>query len=110
MPTYKTPGVYTEEISKFPPSVAEVATAVPAFIGYTEKAERFGQNLTNVPTRVKSLLEYQEIFGGGFVVPTLDIVLDPLDSLLELDDSLADVATDFRLLAAENKHGKTLHE
>ncbi|OUL37356.1 phage tail protein [Nostoc sp. T09] len=36
--TYKTPGVYIEEISKFPPSVAEVATAIPAFIGYTEKA------------------------------------------------------------------------
>jgi len=77
MPTYKTPGVYTEEISKFPPSVAEVATAVPAFIGYTERAERFGQNLTNIPTRIKSLLEYRQIFGGGFVVPNFDVVLDP---------------------------------
>ena len=36
--TYKTPGVYIEEIPKFPPSVAPVATAIPAFIGYTEKA------------------------------------------------------------------------
>ncbi|WP_208350547.1 phage tail sheath C-terminal domain-containing protein [Aetokthonos hydrillicola] len=36
--TYKTPGVYIEEISKFPPSIAEVATAIPAFIGYTQKA------------------------------------------------------------------------
>lgn len=35
--TYKTPGVYVEEISKFPPSIAEVATAIPVFIGYTEK-------------------------------------------------------------------------
>ena len=34
MPTYKTPGVYVEEISILPPSVAEVATAIPAFIGY----------------------------------------------------------------------------
>ncbi|MBI3047675.1 MAG: phage tail protein [Acidobacteria bacterium] len=76
MPTYKTPGVYTEEISKLPPSVAEVATAIPSFIGYTEKAERFGQNLKNVPTRLKSLLEYQEIFGGGFVVPNFDVILD----------------------------------
>jgi len=33
---YKTPGVYVEEISTFPPSVAEVATAIPAFIGYTQ--------------------------------------------------------------------------
>lgn len=36
--TFKTPGVYIQEISKFPPSVAEVETAIPAFIGYTEKA------------------------------------------------------------------------
>ena len=34
--TYKTPGVYVEEISKFPPSVAQVETAIPAFIGYTQ--------------------------------------------------------------------------
>ena len=37
--TYKTPGVYVEEIPKFPPSVAPVDTAIPAFIGYTEKAQ-----------------------------------------------------------------------
>jgi uncharacterized protein len=36
--TYSTPGVYIEEIVKFPPSVAQVETAIPAFIGYTEKA------------------------------------------------------------------------
>lgn len=40
--TYRTPGVYIEEISKFPPSIAEVATAIPAFIGYTEKAVKGG--------------------------------------------------------------------
>jgi phage tail sheath protein FI len=80
MPTYKTPGVYTEEISKFPPSVAEVATAIPAFIGYTEKAERYGLNLTNVPTRIKSLLEYHEAFGGEFVVQTVDVVVNPANN------------------------------
>jgi uncharacterized protein len=69
MPTYKTPGVYIEEISKFPPSVAEVETAVPAFIGYTERAERRGESLINVPTRIVSLLEYQLLFGGE---PPLD--------------------------------------
>ena len=36
--SFKTPGVYVEEISTFPPSVAQVETAIPAFIGYTEKA------------------------------------------------------------------------
>jgi hypothetical protein len=34
---YKTPDVYVEEISLSPPSVAEVETAVPAFIGHTDR-------------------------------------------------------------------------
>ncbi len=62
--TYKTPGVYVEEISTFPASVAQVETAIPAFIGYTEKADDEGENLTLKPTRIGSLLEYQELFGG----------------------------------------------
>ncbi|MBP1653020.1 MAG: phage tail protein, partial [Bacteroidetes bacterium] len=39
MAEYKTPGVYIEEIPKLPPSIASVETAIPAFIGYTEKAQ-----------------------------------------------------------------------
>ncbi len=62
---YKTPGVYIEEISKFPPSVAAVATAIPAFIGYTETATKGGESLTNLPTRISSLLEYEQFFGGA---------------------------------------------
>ncbi len=54
---YKTPGVYLEEISKFPPSVAQVETAIPAFIGYTAKGPE------NEPTRISSMLEYETIFG-----------------------------------------------
>ncbi|MBD1848324.1 phage tail sheath family protein [Cyanobacteria bacterium FACHB-63] len=65
--TYKTPGVYIEEISKFPPSVAEVATAIPAFIGYTQKAVVNGRDLHNPkviqPIRITSLLEYEQSFG-----------------------------------------------
>src|SRR5262245_33259010 len=67
MANYKTPGVYVEEISTLPASVAPVATAIPAFIGYTEKRVRKGIVLSlNKPTRITSLLEYQEIFGGPF--------------------------------------------
>ena len=61
--TYKTPGVYVEEISKFPPSVADVPTAIPAFIGYTAYAKE-----TNVPIRISSLLEYELLFGGGAAI------------------------------------------
>jgi uncharacterized protein len=67
MANYKTPGVYVEEISKLPASVAPVATAIPAFIGYTEKRERNGVIIDPAtPVRITSLLEYQEIFGGSF--------------------------------------------
>ena len=65
MPTYKTPDVYVEEISVFPPSVAEVETAIPAFIGYTEKATKKAANdLILVPTKIFSLKEYEQYFGG----------------------------------------------
>ncbi len=57
MATYKTPGVYVEEISTLPPSVAEVETAIPAFIGFTEKGAK------NIPQRITSLVEYQIAFG-----------------------------------------------
>jgi phage tail sheath protein FI len=65
--TYKTPGVYVEEISKLPPSVAPVATAVPAFIGYTERATKdITGDLMGVPTRITAIAEYERYFGGPF--------------------------------------------
>jgi phage tail sheath protein FI len=62
---YKTPGVYIEEIAKFPPSVAPVETAIPAFIGYTQKADDAVPNDLNLkPTRISSMVEYEKYFGG----------------------------------------------
>ena len=57
MSKYRTPGVYIEEIPSFPPSVAQVETAIPAFIGYTEKGP-------DEPTRISSMVEYRNLFGG----------------------------------------------
>jgi phage tail sheath protein FI len=74
---YKTPGVYVEEIATLAPSVVAVETAIPAFIGYTEKAtDAAGNNLRLVPTRIKSLLEFQASFGGDFVPASYQVVLD----------------------------------
>ena len=53
----KAPGVYVEEISKLPPSVASVATAIPGFVGYTEKGTK------NTAIRVESLIDFEEKFG-----------------------------------------------
>jgi uncharacterized protein len=60
---YATPGVYIEEKSAFPNSAVPVATAVPAFVGYTEKAVKDKKSLLNVPTRISSLGEYILYFG-----------------------------------------------
>lgn len=71
MLTYQTPGVYVEEISTLPPSIAEVSTAVPAFIGYTESGyPGVGVRVA----RIDTLLDYERLFGGppaiGFGVTT----------------------------------------
>ncbi len=60
----KTPGVYIVEENAFPSSVVEVATAVPAFIGYTEKADNKGRSLLNKPFRITSFAEFITYFGG----------------------------------------------
>lgn len=59
----RTPGVYVTELSAFPPSVVGVQTAVPAFIGYTEKAEMSGKPVYLKPIRIGSLADYEQIFG-----------------------------------------------
>ncbi len=67
MADFKTPGVYVQEISTLPASIAPVATAIPAFVGYTAKREKNGETLPlNKPVRVSSYLEYKEIFGESY--------------------------------------------
>lgn len=76
MTNYKTPGVYIQEVSTFPPSVAAVETAIPAFIGYTEKADKNGINLHKIPTSVASLVEYEQLFGGASPLDISEVNLD----------------------------------
>jgi phage tail sheath protein FI len=60
----RTPGVYTTEIPTLPPSVAQVSTAIPAFIGYTQiNTNDSGESLLNIPTKIFSLKEYEQNFG-----------------------------------------------
>ena len=77
MANYRTPGVYIEEIPKFPPSVAQVQTAIPAFIGFTEKAkEEQDDDLHMKAWRIASLLEYREFFGGPQAEQNLVVTID----------------------------------
>lgn len=75
--TFKTPGVYVEEIPKLPPSVAQVETALPAFIGYTQKSTDGVEEFYKKPKRITSLVEFELYFGGG---PAPDITEVNVDS------------------------------
>jgi uncharacterized protein len=53
-----------KQLSALRQGVAEVETAIPAFIGYTEKAiSETGQSLHLTPTKIPSLAEYENKFG-----------------------------------------------
>jgi len=84
--SYSTPGVYVVEKSLFPPSVAQVETAVPAFIGYVEKAmDKKVDDLLMTPKKIESLLEYEKYFGKGpeKVINLVEIGAD--DTVVDVD-------------------------
>ncbi|MEM6377629.1 MAG: phage tail sheath C-terminal domain-containing protein [Bacteroidota bacterium] len=54
----RTPGVYVEEISTFPASIAQVETAVPAFIGCTQSGPAMR------PIRIANIADFIKVFGG----------------------------------------------
>lgn len=84
---YAIPGVYVEEIPKFPPSVAQVETAIPAFIGYTEKAlDTSGNSLAvNTPVRITSFTEFETRFGDAPPLGVSQIRLDASDNFIGAD-------------------------
>lgn len=65
MGEYKTPGVYIKEKNAFGNSVVEAETAIPTFIGYTEKARNGNDDLKNVPWKISSMTEFIQYFGGA---------------------------------------------
>lgn len=87
----KTPGVYIVEKNAFPNSVVEVATAVPAFIGYTQKADNRGKSLLNKPWRITSMSEFHNYFGFA-PMPQFNIEEKPADPNVEAAFSLGDSA------------------
>ncbi len=59
----QTPGVYIDEVNAFPNSAVEVATAVPAFIGYTPQASYEGTSYLNKPFKITSFQDFLTIYG-----------------------------------------------
>ncbi len=58
----KSPGVYINEIDAFGNAVVPVATAIPAFIGYTPQASYEGKSYSNIPQPITSLAQFQAIY------------------------------------------------
>ena len=58
----KSPGVYLNEVNAFSNSVVPVATAVPAFIGYTPQAQYAGKSYANVPQKISSFSDFKAFF------------------------------------------------
>ena len=65
MAQMKTPGVYIREKNAFSTTVVEAATAIPAFIGITEKAVNGSESLANKPWKITSMTEFNQYFGGA---------------------------------------------
>lgn len=58
--SYATPGVYIEEITTLPPSIAEIDTAIPAFIGTTT----LHKGNKAIKHEISSLREFEDRCGG----------------------------------------------
>ena len=83
MGEYKTPGIYIKEKNAFPNSVVEAETAIPAFIGLTEKAENGTESLLNKPVKISSMMEYNMYFGGA---PILKFMLSVESGVVNEDE------------------------
>src|SRR5690554_1167864 len=89
--SHTTPGVYIEEASSFPPSVSQVESALPAFIGYTQRAVVDGLDFhaeggrAIKPVKISSLSDYETYFGGPSRSTTLKIELNSDNSIAEID-------------------------
>ena len=76
MAQLKIPGVYVEETPTLPPRVSEVNSAIPAFIGYTQRTYFNKVTLLNQPRKIDSMLEFETIFGKGAPFKIENISLD----------------------------------
>ncbi len=74
------PGVYVQETGPTPPAIAQVETAVPVFIGYTERLPRGATRPTLSAQLIASYREYVRLFGesvpGFFLAQSVELFFD----------------------------------
>jgi len=87
-----TPGVYIQEIPVLPASIVSVPTAIPVFVGYTQKAsEVLPDDLKGKPFMIDNIIEYQQFFGLPWpetgLVATVDDTVAPPNVTVTLNES-----------------------
>ena len=96
----KTPGVYIVEKDTGANAVVQVSTAVPAFIGFTEKAEINGKSFHMKPIQISSLSEYELFFGGPAV---------PVYTIKPADDEKKDLVIHGKAYVLEQSENTTFY-
>ena len=98
--TFNTPNVYLREQQVLPSSVSTGITALPVFIGYTEKipVDSDGNELSHTLTLVSTLLDYESLFGAANQ-SKFSVTVDIDDNVTELVD---DTETEYLLHPAIN--------
>lgn len=56
------PGAFIDPVGVSPDAIVGVATAIPAFIGYTPRADYAGVSYFNTPVKIRSFAEFAAIF------------------------------------------------
>lgn len=91
MPRRTTPGVPIRETPSLPTAISPSPTAVPAFVGYTQKAGFApGEDLTLTPTRIGSLTEYEHSFGGAQPETGIEVAVAQTPAGIKAAASLAE--------------------
>lgn len=91
------PGVFVEEVSLLPPSVAGVETGIPAFIGHTSQAETPDGKAITEPMRILSLKEYEDNFGRAKPEDDLSVTVT---QQLDKDDNVIGIKLEAGFTAA----------
>lgn len=117
--TYRTPEVFIEEISKYTPSIRQPESAIPVFIGATEKAcDAAGNSLFNIPVRVSSAMEFEFLFGNpapqnaAFDIVLSDISADNQSGKIEITCDHLQISSHFlayQLAMFLNNGGKSCY-
>ena len=85
----KTPGVYVRDITPPQPFDILIDTALPAFIGHTEKAvDARGDGLSVQPVRIRDLTEYEYFFGGRYTPEKYEVFVEIGDEIKAVSVSI----------------------